>query len=55
MTNLKFVKLNLHGNNTFQNTSFCEEKKLNRNKVQRRMSNGGTNVHTKMEIELFNK
>ena len=55
MTNLKFVKLNLLGNNTFQNTSFCERKKLTRNKIQTRMSNGGTNVHTKKEIELFDK
>ena len=31
MTNLKFVKLNLHGNNTFQNTSFAE-KKINQEK-----------------------
>ena len=55
MTNLKFVKLNLHGNNTFENTNFCAKRKLTRKKIQTRMSNGGTNVHTKMEIELFNK
>ena len=54
MTNLKFVKLNLHGNNTFENTSFCE-KKLTRKKIQTRMSNGGTNVHTKKAIVSFDK
>ena len=55
MMNLKFVKLNLHGNNTFENTSFCEENKLPRKNIQTRMSNGGTNVHTKKEIVSFNK
>ena len=54
MTNLKFVKLNLHGNNTFENTKFCE-KNLTRKKIQTRMSNGGTNVHTKKEIVSFDK
>ena len=55
MTNLKFVKLNLHGNNTFENTLFCGEKKLTRKKIQTRISNDSKNVHTKKEIVSFDK